>query len=198
MNIQNFLLQIAETAGRESSEGNIWMDMVKMSPLIAVLIGVIFYLVKKGDKKEKEVEELNLYVRENDKENLVVLTELSKSLEKIIDNQRASGEAVSKQIQNLKEFCDQVVVLDAGSTDGTQDFETFSLTEERGDGTVFRRDVVVDNPTWWEEVRVEYVPVSHSKAAHKRKYTKRTKYSHARRSRAAKRAWETRRANNNW
>lgn len=46
-------------------------------------------------------------------------------------------------------------------TDGTQDFNLFSPTTHV-EGTCvasIKRELVVDNPTWFEEVKMEYVPV---------------------------------------
>lgn len=54
-----------------------------------------------------------------------------------------------------------VTVFIEQCTDGTQDFNLFSPTTHV-EGTCvasIKRGLVVDNPTWFEEVKMEYVPV---------------------------------------
>ena len=43
-------------------------------------------------------------------------------------------------------------------TDGTQDFNVLDKCGDEAGGSI-KRELVVDNPTWFEEVKMEYVPV---------------------------------------
>jgi len=54
-----------------------------------------------------------------------------------------------------------IVVIEQ-CTDGTQDFnilEEFKQTHFKKAPGYFDREDIVDNPEWWEEVTIEYVPV---------------------------------------
>lgn len=83
---------------------SILSDLAKLSPLIAILIAIIIYLVWKMEKREKEIVSLNEYIRDNDKENLQILSNLNNTLDKVIEKQKESNDSVIKQIENLKDY----------------------------------------------------------------------------------------------
>ena len=84
------------------------------APAILVVLGYLLYRSdKKIEKKEIEVQSLNEYIRESDKENIRTLSEFSKFLETLIANVDSikgdlaekisvSAEIIKERIDNLK------------------------------------------------------------------------------------------------
>jgi uncharacterized coiled-coil protein SlyX len=68
-----------------------------------MLVGII-YLSYQLYTKEKELKELNTYIRENEIENMKMLEHLSHTLDKVIDNDRNSSNTVIKEINSFKEI----------------------------------------------------------------------------------------------
>jgi hypothetical protein len=97
-------------------------DLYKLSPIIGLLIIAIGYLVVINNKKDKalkereaelnailkekelELKELNQYVRQSEKENLLTLQKVSSTLDRVIDAQRSGDNIVLKEIDNLKDI----------------------------------------------------------------------------------------------
>lgn len=88
----------------EENGVNILTDLAKLSPLIAILVAIIAYLIWKIEKREKEIISLNGYIRDNDRENLQILSNLNNTLDKVIEKQKHSNESVIKEIDGLKEY----------------------------------------------------------------------------------------------
>jgi len=125
-----FLLEVTSAT---TSPVDAWGELAKLG-ITAVLMGMaIVWLVKQLKFKDKiikakdlliektvkdkddKLEELNDYIRENDKENLQVLTDLNQTIDKMIDtqksisdktidNQNYNTESLGKEIKNLKEL----------------------------------------------------------------------------------------------
>ena len=51
-----------------------------------------------AEKKEEEIKELNAYIRENDKENLEVLSSLNNTMDKLIQTISSGNEALREKI----------------------------------------------------------------------------------------------------
>lgn len=97
-------------------------DLYKLSPIIGLLLIAIGYLVviiNKKDKilidretelnnqlkeKEEQLKELNQYVRQSEKENLLTLQKVSSTLDRVIDAQKSGDNIVLKEIDNLKDI----------------------------------------------------------------------------------------------
>lgn len=97
-------------------------DLYKLSPIIGLLIIAISYLVVVNNKKDKklkeredelnailklkeqELKELNQYVRQSEKENLLTLQKVSSTLDRVIDSQKNGSSIVLKEIDNLKDI----------------------------------------------------------------------------------------------
>lgn len=78
--------------------------LAEQGPIVTIAILVCLYFYKQLGKKEKEIETLNGYVRESDKENLQILNEVNNTLDKVLENQKQSNQMVIKEIENLKEY----------------------------------------------------------------------------------------------
>lgn len=102
------LLAIMMTA---DNEVDLVSNLFKLSPIIGLLLIAIGYLVwnlkKKEDKitqKEKELKELNDYIRNNETENLRILERVNNTLDKVCENQKVGDNSVIKEIDNLKQL----------------------------------------------------------------------------------------------
>jgi hypothetical protein len=69
-----------------------------------ILVVVITYLGWRLHKREHEISELQKSIRENEKENLNILTQVSATLDRVIEGQRTTNEMIFRELQNLKEF----------------------------------------------------------------------------------------------
>lgn len=69
-----------------------------------ILMVVIVYLGWRLHNREKEISELQKSIRENEKENLNILTQVSATLDRVIEGQRTTNEMIFRELQNLKEF----------------------------------------------------------------------------------------------
>lgn len=76
-------------------------SLIKLSPLVAALCAVIYYLYNKCESKGVEIKELNLYIRKNDKDNQQILSQVATTLDKALDNQKHSVEEIKNHISIL-------------------------------------------------------------------------------------------------
>lgn len=83
-------------------------SLIKLSPLVASLSLFIYYLYQKNKdldksviKKDEEIKELNLYIRKNDKDNQVILSQVASTLDKVIEQERSDTEDIKNHIELL-------------------------------------------------------------------------------------------------
>lgn len=95
--IFSVLLQVSFLEGflEKLSEKNI---------VYTILFIIIVYLGWRLHNREKEIAELQKSIRENEKENLNILTQVSATLDRVIEGQRTTNEMIFRELQNLKEF----------------------------------------------------------------------------------------------
>lgn len=127
---------LLETTTSASSTVGIWEELAKLG-IVAVLMGIaVVWLVKQLAKKDRiikakdaQIEADQKYIRENDKENLQVLSDLNQTIDKLIDTQKAlsdkaidsqknSTESLGKEIQSLKEFVEVKITNITDKIDG--------------------------------------------------------------------------------
>ncbi len=113
---------LSDITSTATSSIDVWGELGKLG-LVAVLMGIaITWLVKQLAKKDKiikakdaQIEKDQEYIRDNDKDNLKVLSDLNQTIDKLIetqkalsdktiDNQKNNTESLGKEIQNLKEL----------------------------------------------------------------------------------------------
>ncbi len=113
---------LSEITSNATSSIDVWGELGKLG-LVAVLMGIaITWLVKQMSKKDKiikakdtQIEKDQEYIRDNDKDNLKVLSDLNQTIDKLIETQKAlsdktidhqknNTESLGKEIQNLKEL----------------------------------------------------------------------------------------------
>lgn len=94
-------------------------SLIKLSPLVAVLSGIIYYLYKKVDRleilitskegemkeaiksKDNDIKELNLYIRKNDKDNQVILGQVASTLDKVLEDNKHNVDDIKHHISML-------------------------------------------------------------------------------------------------
>ena len=83
-------------------------SLVKLSPLVASLILFIYFLYKRNqdmdkciEKKDEEIKELNLYIRKNDKDNQLILSQVASTLDKVIENEKHNVDDIKHHISML-------------------------------------------------------------------------------------------------
>ena len=83
-------------------------SLLKLSPLVASLVLFVYYLYTKNKELEKtivekdeEIKELNLYIRKNDKDNQVILSQVASTLDKVIEQERSDTEDIKNHIELL-------------------------------------------------------------------------------------------------
>ena len=72
--------------------------------MVSIFILIALYLGYQLHMRDKEIIKLNDYIRESDKENVIVLTEVNNTLDRVLENQKNTNEVVIKEISSLKEF----------------------------------------------------------------------------------------------
>ena len=130
------LIQLITGAPGVSTELGILKSMWELSPILALLTIAIIWLAYKNEKlyntlydsekgiivvkdnqikvltekKEEQIKELNAYIRENDKENLEVLSSLNNTMDKLIQTITSGNDSLKDKIvteaTNIKNFID--------------------------------------------------------------------------------------------
>jgi len=86
----------------------ILQSLIKLSPLVASLVVFIYYLYKKNEsldkcieRKDLEIKELNFYIRQNDKDNQAILSQVTSTLDKVLDEQKHNVDDIKNHISML-------------------------------------------------------------------------------------------------
>jgi hypothetical protein len=121
-NIPDTSYQLLVFLTAETAQVDFIGDLYKLSPIIGLLLVAITYLVVVLNKKEKlmkdkdielnrlikekddQLKELNQYVRQSEKDNLLTLQKVSSTLDRVIDSQKTGDNIVLKEIDNLKDI----------------------------------------------------------------------------------------------
>lgn len=93
----NILLDVAPTT---DVIGTLW----GISPVLGIMAIGIVYLVTEIKKKNTELTELNKYIRDSEKENLMTLKEVNDTIDRVLENQKINDNVILKEIDNLKQL----------------------------------------------------------------------------------------------
>lgn len=91
------IFQIQETT-------NILSSLTQLSPVIAILVACVMYLMWKLNSKETELKDLNTVLRDSEKTSMSTLSQVNNTLEKVADNSERSSDEVIKEIQSLRDY----------------------------------------------------------------------------------------------
>ena len=77
------------------------LEIAKIGPVFTLLIIAIWYFLSREKKKDKEIEKLNLQLRESDRDNLAVLLKVAALIDKVLDTEKTNNELLIKDIETL-------------------------------------------------------------------------------------------------
>lgn len=80
------------------------VGIAKLSPVFAILILWLYSTLKSLKEKEKEIAELQEYIRGNEKENMKVFQQVSETLLNITNDTTNSNANVTREFSSLKEY----------------------------------------------------------------------------------------------
>ena len=86
------------------SEVDFVAELYNLSPIIGCLILAVVYLVYQIYHKEKQLTELNKYIRDESAENMKTLETVCSTMDKVLDQYEKGNTNITKDINNLKEI----------------------------------------------------------------------------------------------
>ena len=95
-----FFLQVAPTVAVDG----ILANLAKEGPLVSIFILISIYLAYQIFNKDKQIAELNAYIRTSDKENLEMMNDVTNTLDKVFEQQKGDKETILREISSLKEW----------------------------------------------------------------------------------------------
>tara|TARA_R110000787_G_scaffold285931_1_gene402754 strand:+ start:241 stop:525 length:285 start_codon:yes stop_codon:yes gene_type:complete len=78
----------------------ILLEIAKLTPVVGLLVVGLLYFVKNEKSYKTEIKELNKVIRDNEKENLIMINKLADA----IDNIASQGGLIHNDIMLLKEI----------------------------------------------------------------------------------------------
>ena len=72
-----------------------------METLLLLIVGALIYFIY---IKDKEIKELNTYIRGSEKDNLHVLNEINNTLDKITDTDKIRAESLISEFKSLRDL----------------------------------------------------------------------------------------------
>jgi len=97
------LLQVSGAPTSVSVDGLI-SDLSKQGPLISIFLLICLYLVYQIFNKDKQINELNEYIRSSDKENMSLYKDVANTLDQVFERQKEDRDMIIKEISNLKDW----------------------------------------------------------------------------------------------
>jgi uncharacterized membrane-anchored protein YhcB (DUF1043 family) len=91
MTILNLLLQAPVTA---------WDELAKAGLLFLMMGIAIFWLARKLEKKETQLEEKNKYIQTMAENSIATLKDVQSTMDKVFDNQVAGSQELTKEIMD--------------------------------------------------------------------------------------------------
>ena len=80
------------------------MEIFKIGGVVSVLVIAVVYFLKKEKSYQAQIKELNVIIRQNEKDNLIILDKLSDALDSLADSQKDTNNTIHQEIKILKEF----------------------------------------------------------------------------------------------
>lgn len=76
----------------------------KLAPVIAVLVAGIYYFFNKEKKYVTQIDALNKELRDNERGTLEIISKLTVTLDKLVENDSASKSEIVNEIKTLREI----------------------------------------------------------------------------------------------
>ncbi len=81
---------------------NILSELATIGPIVALLIAAIIYFLKRENKKDVEIEELQEQLRESEKENLTALYKTTALFEKFTSTEEHNYQMLLKELNETR------------------------------------------------------------------------------------------------
>lgn len=88
----------------------ILLGLAKISPIVAILIYVMWYLKSRLETKESEIKELNTQLRESEKSAIEAFNKISDVIKTMSMDQTMSNKEVVSELKNLKEWLKEQII----------------------------------------------------------------------------------------
>lgn len=82
----------------------ILLNIAQLSPVIGILVYILYYFKNKVDTKEQELKELNEVLRNTEKENAKTLADVYKTLNEMLNDVESSSRDMTNELKTLKEW----------------------------------------------------------------------------------------------
>jgi len=82
----------------------ILLGLAKLAPVIATLVAGIYYFFNKEKKYVAQIEELNKELRTNERETLDIISKLTVTLDKLVENDSVNKTEIINEIKTLREI----------------------------------------------------------------------------------------------
>lgn len=83
---------------------NFLQDLIKISPVVAVLAWALWWLKGRVEKKEEDIAELNKQLRESEKTALECFSRITEVLKQLSMDVSISNKDIVNELRNLKDF----------------------------------------------------------------------------------------------
>ena len=82
----------------------ILLGLAKLAPVIATLVVGIYYLFNKEKKYVEQIEALNKELRTNERETLDIISKLTVTLDKLVENDSVNKTEIINEFKTLREI----------------------------------------------------------------------------------------------
>lgn len=82
----------------------ILLGLAKLAPVIGALVVGIYYFFNKEKKYVEQIEALNKELRTNERETLDIISKLTVTLDKLVENDSVNKTEIINEIKNLREI----------------------------------------------------------------------------------------------
>lgn len=82
----------------------ILLGLAKLTPVIGVLVAGIYYFFHKENKYVEQIKELNKELRTNERDTLDIISKLTVTLDKLVENDSVNKNEIINEFKNLREI----------------------------------------------------------------------------------------------
>lgn len=82
----------------------ILLGLAKLAPVIGALVVGIYYLFNKENKYVEQIKELNKELRTNERDTLDIISKLTVTLDKLVENDSVNKNEIINEFKNLREI----------------------------------------------------------------------------------------------
>jgi hypothetical protein len=99
------ILPVMTMAGIDVGMGvGVLSSIASLSPIIAILIAVIIWLAWKNQRLEEKLDDLNVHIRDSERETLRVMSDMTHSLSSLAHTTDSIPGDIKVHIDNLRDY----------------------------------------------------------------------------------------------